>query len=330
MHKVLIFHDELARILKLSHLFEKDYDCLSATSAGEALTLLEQHDIAVLIADQRLNTAAFLNASAEIRPLLVRLQMSARPEVDELISSFNSGLVHSHIRTPIGNEDMRLIVHRAVLKYEEHKRLRGLVASHTRLQLRVSQSKRSFVRSLSSVLRLRDQFTHARGLRVGQFADVLAAEFMLNEDLREDLRAAAALHEISILTGVELDSTEVSSRSAQFLFCFPDLLDAADIIRFQSENFDGTGQPSGLKGEQIPIASRLLRVAGEYESLTHPRSGALPLEHDQAVKALRREAGKTLDARVVDALAFVVINERNGYRQLAQPVEVEAISQAIH
>jgi response regulator RpfG family c-di-GMP phosphodiesterase len=330
MHKLLTLHDQLATVLKFSHLFEKDYDCLSATSAGEALSLLEQHDIAVLIADQRLNTANFQKASAEIRPHLIRLQLCAGADVDELISTFNSGFVHAHIRTPIGNEEMRVIVHRAILKYEETKRLQGLITSNARLQIRVRQSKLTLVRSLSSVLRIRDQFSHARGVRIGQFVDVLAGEFMLNEELREDLRAAATLQEIAILTECEVDSPEMNAKSAQFLFSFPDFLDAADIVRFQGENFDGSGQPSGLRGEQIPIASRLLRVASEYDSLTNPRAGALALAHDHAVNVLRREAGDSLDARVVETLSFVEIKERNGFRRLTKAVEVESISQAIH
>ena len=329
MHKVLIFHDHPGSIQKLSNLFEQDYYCLSAISASEALSLLEQHEISVIIADQRMNTLEFLHATTEVAPLVVRIQLSAKPELDALISVMNSGLLHAHITTPVANEEMRLTVHRAVLKHEENKRIKNLVTSNARLQLRVRQSKLSFVRSLSAVLRMRNELSHLRGVRVSQYADILAGDFQLNEDLREDLRAAALLNEISLLTGSDSNS-DLRVASAKALSCFPDLLDAADIVRFQSENFDGSGGPNRLIGEQIPVASRILRGALEYDRLTQASEGGSELNHDEAIKVLRKQAGRKFDARVVDSLSFVEAKERDGSRYVVRVADIETISLAVH
>jgi response regulator RpfG family c-di-GMP phosphodiesterase len=328
MHTLLFLHEQISSIQKLTRLFEQDYCCLSATSVVEALSLLELHDVAVIISEQRLSSNEFLNAGLDLRPLVVQLQLSQNPDVDDLISSVNSGQVHFHLRTPVANEEMRLIVHRAVLKFDEHRRLQALSATNARLQLRVRQSRLSLVRSLAAILRVRDGFLHARGFRISQFAEVLAGEFMLNEELRENLQAAAMLHEISIFSATE--TTNLNLRSAHSLSCFPDLLDASDIVRFQFENFDGTGEPGGLRGEQIPIASRILRVASEYDGLTHPREVALVMSHEEAVKDLCAQAGKCFDGKVLDALAFVALPGQDGYMQPVRMVEAEAISQAIH
>ncbi|HEY6803253.1 MAG TPA: HD domain-containing phosphohydrolase [Pyrinomonadaceae bacterium] len=328
MHTLLFLHEQIGSIQKFTRLFEQDYICLRATSIIEALSLLELHDVAVIVSEQRLSTSEFLRASLDLRPSVVQLQLSQRPDIDELISSLNSGLVHFHLHTPVANEELRLMVHRAVSKFDEHKRLQALSATNARLQLRMRQSKLSLVRSLGAILRVRDGFVHARGLRISQFADFLAGEFMLNEELREDLTAAAMLHEISIFTATE--TTDLNLRSAHSLSCFPELLDASDIVRFQYENFDGTGRPGRLQGEQIPIASRILRVAGEYDGLTHPREAALALSHEEAIKDLRSQAGKWFDGRVVEALSFVEFKEQDGYTQPVRTLEAEAISQAIH
>jgi len=325
MHKLLIFHEDLSSIQKLSALFEQDYYCLRATSAGEALSVLEQHEVSVIIVDQSVNTSEFLKASAEIAPLLVRIQLSARTAIEELVSAVNSGLLHAHIQTPVANEEMRLNVHRAIVKYEENKRVKGLITSNARLQLRARQSKLSFVRSLSAVLRIKDEVSHLRGVRVSQYADILAGDFNLNEDLREDLRAAALLHEISLLTG-STSNADTNLRSAMALSCFPDLLDAADIVRFCSENFDGSGGPNGLVGEQIPIGSRILRVAVEYDLLTQVPDSS----HEDALKIVRKQSGRALDPRVVDSLSFLETKEREGSRYVVRVADVETISLAVH
>jgi len=325
MHKLLIFHDHVSSIQKLFALFKQDYYCLSATSAGEALSLLEQHEVSVIIADQSVNTTDFLKATSEVAPFLVRIQLSARTAVEELVSAVNSGLLHAHIQTPVANEELRLNVHRAVVKYEANKRTKALVTLNARLQLRVRQSKLSFVRSLSSVLRIKDEPSHLRGVRVSQYADILAEDFHLNEDLREDLRAAALLHEIAFLTGSD-SKADVNLRSAKALSCFPDLLDAADIVRFHRENFDGSGGPNRLRGEQIPIASRILRGAVEYDHLMQ-----LPAScHENAIKVVQKQSGKMLDPRVVDSLSFVETKEREGARYVVRVADVETISLAVH
>ena len=93
-----------------------------------------------------------------------------------------------------------------------------------------------------------------------------------------------------------------SERGAQILAAIAELHDVADIVRFQLENFNGTGYPRGLRGEEIPLFCRIVRVADEYDSLTQPRDPSATVSHDAALDNLVSRTGKDLDPLVVQLL----------------------------
>ena len=76
----------------------------------------------------------------------------------------------------------------------------------------------------------------------------------------------------------------------------------SDWIRHSHEHVDGTGYPDGLKGEAIPLGSRVLLVADAYEAMTSARPYGPPLPPDLALNELRMSAGTQFDIRCVEAL----------------------------
>ena len=62
---------------------------------------------------------------------------------------------------------------------------------------------------------------------------------------------------------------------------------AAQVALQHHERWDGSGYPSGLAGEEICLAARIIAVCGVYDVLRHPRTGKAPLDHDAALNVLR-------------------------------------------
>src|SRR5438477_9433592 len=132
----------------------------------------------------------------------------------------------------------------------------------------------------------------------------------------EALRAAALLHDIGKLavpehiiskpgklTPEEFEKMKIHPVvGAEILkrveFPYP----VVPIVRAHHEKWDGTGYPSGLRGEEIPIGARILAAVDCLDALASDRQyrRALPLE--DAMKVVRSESGKAFDPRVVDAL----------------------------
>ena len=83
-----------------------------------------------------------------------------------------------------------------------------------------------------------------------------------------------------------------------------------EIVLGHHERWDGLGYPQGLKGEAIPMGSRILAVIDAWESMTTARAWRSALAPEQAIAELRREAGKQFDTEVVEA--FVDWMEKGG------------------
>jgi diguanylate cyclase (GGDEF)-like protein/putative nucleotidyltransferase with HDIG domain len=84
----------------------------------------------------------------------------------------------------------------------------------------------------------------------------------------------------------------------RILNLFNETLDIADGIYSHHENWDGTGYPRGLKGEEIPLMARIITVAEMYDELTNP-CYEMNLEHEKIIEIMKNEAGKSLDPNIV-------------------------------
>jgi putative two-component system response regulator len=88
---------------------------------------------------------------------------------------------------------------------------------------------------------------------------------------------------------------------------------AREITYTHHEKWDGTGYPEGLKGDQIPVAGRLMALVDSYDALTSKRVYKAQLSHEEAVQIIIEGKGSHFDPDVVDA--FLKVKEN--FRQIA-------------
>lgn len=89
---------------------------------------------------------------------------------------------------------------------------------------------------------------------------------------------------------------------AEMIGAVPFLADLQDHVLHHHEYFDGSGYPSGLKGEEIPVASRILAVAADYDAMTSERPyHARVMGYEEAREEIRQGSGRKYDPTVVDA-----------------------------
>src|SRR5690606_3342016 len=84
---------------------------------------------------------------------------------------------------------------------------------------------------------------------------------------------------------------------------------AEEIAWTHHERWDGTGYPRGLKGEEIPLAGRIVAAADIFDALTHERPYKPAWSVEDALAELERLAGTHLDPRVVEAAVEVIRSE---------------------
>ena len=172
------------------------------------------------------------------------------------------------------------------------------------------------IESLALAIEAKDNTTHAHLRRVQTYALALGHDLHLEPSQIDALRAAAILHDIGKLavpehiickpgklTPEEFEKMKIHPVvGAEILehvrFPYP----VAPIVRAHHEKWNGTGYPSGLKGEEIPIGARILAAVDCLDALASDRQyrRALPLE--EAMRVVVAESGTSFDPQVVDLL----------------------------
>lgn len=327
-HKLLIVDDEVANLRLLERLFSPTFTCLTAASGIEAIRLIELHDIAILITDQRMPMMTgldLLKRTAAVRPHMVRILLTGYTDVEALVDALNSGLVYMYITKPWNNDDLKLRVNRAAEHYLNNKNRQALSDGNKRLVQRLDEIRLSVVAALVELMRIRDEHAYDHALRVRNCAMLLADKIGLREEERPDLAIAALLHDLSpidMFSSVPNQETPLSARAraqseteARLLDAIPELANVAELIGCNCENYDGTGLPRGLRGEQIPMAGRILRLADEYDQMVLPKASA-PMTHNEVMRFLAQRAGKQFDPAVLEVLSRLAPEEINANREM--------------
>jgi len=141
-YKILIVDDEPPNLRALERLFREQYEVLTAVSGADALEILNQHDVALLITDQRMPEMTgieLLKKTVTLRPRMVRIILTGYTDIDALVEAINCGQVYRYVSKPWTNEELRLTVRRALEHYETNKRRSELEWANQRLVNRMRE-----------------------------------------------------------------------------------------------------------------------------------------------------------------------------------------------
>ena len=121
------------------------------------------------------------------------------------------------------------------------------------------------------------------------------------------------LRKPSVLAEDEMEEVRVHPvRGAEVFGTQPALAEIARAVRHHHERFDGSGYPEGLRGDEIPLFSRIILVAETYEAMTHHRPYRRALSTDEATRRLRESAGSQLDPEIVKHFLAILGQEPGG------------------
>jgi putative two-component system response regulator len=189
------------------------------------------------------------------------------------------------------------------------------------------------LRRLALASEYRDDATHEHPQRVARTAGLIGHQMRLQDEQAWVLRHAAQLHDIGkigvpdeiLLKPGRLDPDEFELMKTHTVIGWQILSGStahvlaisAHVALSHHEWFDGTGYPSGLAGDAIPLPARIAAVADVYDTLTHVRPYREAFGVERAVEEVRRLSRTQFDPRVVGAFELL------DHAALLAPVEPE-------
>jgi len=181
----------------------------------------------------------------------------------------------------------------------------------------LEQTNRELLELMVAAIEARDPYTSGHSRRVAEKARIIARSIGLRDKEIQRISAAALLHDVGkihevfgpILSkpGRLTPEEQVIMRthpvkSAELASKVTELRDVVPLIRHHHENWDGTGYPDGLRGEEIPLGSRIIMFADTIDAMTTDRPYRAALDAPAVRKELLRFRETQFDPTICDAL----------------------------
>jgi len=173
-----------------------------------------------------------------------------------------------------------------------------------------------------SQIEAKDKYADGHARQVAEISCSIAKELGLDQDAINIIRQAALVHDLGKLGAAaqilqkaedDLSDTELllvmnhPMDGAELLESFPDLQHLAPIVRAHHEEFDGNGFPHGLKGDEIPLAARIIGLANRYHEQASPKRSGPGRDPSSVQSEFVENAGKGWDPNVVQAFIHAVL-----------------------
>jgi putative two-component system response regulator len=255
------------------------------------------------------------------------------------------------LKKPFDNTEVRQMACSLTEKWELLNRFDALLQERT---AQITETRDTAVFVLASLAESRDPETGEHLERIRSYSHILAEELKKNSpysefidsNFMEDLYRSSPLHDIgkvgipdsillkpgsltdeefelmkqhSIIGAEALGSTMSNVSGSSFLKM------AAEVARYHHEKFDGTGYPDGLKGQEIPLAARIVALADVYDALTSSRVYKPAFRAEIAYMMIKEERNRQFDPIIVDAF----IARYSDFLQILNLTEAEKTAVAL-
>lgn len=239
--------------------------------------------LADLPAQRQIEEKFDLPSQEALAEIEAETDLQAREKVEKVLSTKTEGKTSSEYIFSIPNIDMRTL-----------GRINGWVEA----------------------IEQKDRYLTPHAIQVAEYACDIAKAINLPAEQIEEIRLAALVHDVGKLgisgdilqkADEDLDDAELLTTmrhpidGAELLESSTDLSHLAPIVLAHHEEFDGNGYPGGLKGEEIPLAARIIYIANSYHGMiTNTKSGK-GITLAEAQEQMRKDAGKQYDPALVEA-----------------------------
>ena len=303
--KLLLVDDEPTNLQVLRQILQDDYRLFFAKDGDKALEMAARERPDLILLDVMMPGMTGYEVCTRLKqdemtvatPVIF---VTALADVDDEARGFEVGAV-DYITKPVSSPIVRARVrtHLSLVRVDELKQ--------TRLQI---------VQRLGLAAEYKDNETGLHVIRMSHYSRILALAAGFSELAADDLLNAAPKHDVGkigipdaiLQKNGKLDEAEwVVMRShaqigAEIIGEHPSglLQMARSIALTHHEKWDGSGYPNGLKGEEIPIAGRIVAIADVFDALTSVRPYKPAWSLEDTLALIQRESGKHFDPHLVE------------------------------
>lgn len=316
---VLVVDDMPEILLVARTILDRQYEVIEADSGEHAISIARAVKPDLILLDivmpgmDGYETCKRLKEDYRTRAIPV-IFVTALGEVKDEAYGFEVGAV-DYITKPANPALLRARVKTHLALYDQKRELQRMVDQATE---EIRETQKIVIERLGRAGEIRDNETGKHVIRMSLYSRVLALALGMSEEDANTLQLAAPMHDIgkitipdAILRNKEaLSEHDMERMRAHTLHGAEiigehhgDLLKIARTVAMSHhEKWDGTGYPDGLKGEEIPLVSRIVAIADVFDALTSKRPYKEPWPVEQALLYIESRAGTHFDPEITPLL----------------------------
>jgi response regulator RpfG family c-di-GMP phosphodiesterase len=312
-HILVVDDDESVLELLCEALERYGYDVTSAPSAEEASLLIRERRYDLVLCDlymSGMDGVQLTRAVCMIHPRMPVILMTAFGDIDAGRQALEAG-ASDFVTKPLEISKLPIVL--------ENNLQRKLIEARRLSEERADVLFKA-IKALAAAIDAKSHYTGCHSARMAELCVHMGMEIGLDHNTLNTLELAAHIHDVGkigtpdavLMKPGRLSDEEWAhilkhpATGADFLTGIDELREVADVIRHHHEHLDGSGYPDGLRGDAIPLLSRILSVADAFEAMTSDRPYRAAITPNDAVQELRANAGTQFDPAVVEVLANVV------------------------
>ena len=307
---VLVVDDEKSILKLIQRLVRQEgYDCLIASNGLEAITVMEETVVDVVITDIAMPKMDGIELTKQIKENYSADVIMMTGYFKDL--SYENAVIKGakdFIQKPFSTKEFQIRLNRVIKERETNQELKKSLE-------RMNEIVDGVINSLSLTVDARDPYTAGHQKRVAQLAIEIARSLGLGKTQVASIRMTGILHDLgkiaipaeilskpSMLSDIEFNLIKTHPQVGYDILKninFP--TPVARIVHQHHERMDGSGYPLGLAGDDILPEAKILMVADVVEAMFSHRPYRPGLGMDKALAEIKKNRGKFYDPDVVDA-----------------------------
>lgn len=307
---VLFVDDERSYLAYTSGIFQdRGLNILTASSALEALKVVEEQSVAVVVSDNEMpgmRGIELLTRIKEISPHTVKIMMTASADLAVTLAAINRGEVFRFVLKPWKKADMLRAVKDGLRRY--------------RVLQSLKREDEFILHSLAQTIELKDASTRGHCDRVATLALRLAEALGVSEDVQMEIKYGSWLHDcgkIGVPEAILNAQRSLTEEEFRIVKKHPEWgcevvrkanlsTTVQDIVLYHHERYDGKGYPFGLNGASIPIEAQIVSVADICDALSVDRPYRKGFSREELIRTLTGMKGTNLDPALVQTLFTIM------------------------
>lgn len=324
-YKIIIVTDEISIIDALKVYFN-NYDIIGFTNPIDAIERVRNEHFDLMLLDYIMPPFRGDQVVEDIRKFnkdLYILLLTCANDPAPPLETVKKLDIQGYCEKTDNFEQLLLLIKFAMNSVDQMKMIKKINHEFIESKELLEKSYLESIEALRSTVEVKDIYTKGHSDRVAEYALLIGKKLNLSSDELNNLKIGALFHDIGkigipdsiLLKNSKLTEEEYSEIKKHPLIGEHILSNASifsaviPIVKYHHERYDGTGYPSHLSENNIPILARIVSIADAFDAITSPRAyrGALDLEY--AKNEIEKYSGSQFDPAISKIFIDILTNE---------------------